>query len=416
MKPKIEERIGGFDFTWTDKSIKISVTRLKQHHDNRITGWVMITTTKPKTPEGKGLLHQAEFNFASSQTMKQLVNFMTGKGGVEDWDDTIEQLRYYILDKVRQGEPVMSLTTDSTDITPPTYLVYPILPRGQPTILFGLPGVGKSYISLIIYICLLLPWYDNPLGLRVPDRPIRPLLLDYESDYNTTLWRAKRLQEGMGLPPFEVNYRRCFTRLADDIEQIKLTMDQVKAECLIIDSLAAASGGDLLKAEMALEVFSAIRQLNTTSFIIAQTQKDPELKKRTIFGSHIYEYYSRSIWEGKAAQIPGEDDIHIALHHTKSNESKRFETLGYRFFFNESKTIVNLENVKDVPEFREDMSTQDKVFLALQELGKASVETIAEAAGVTESSTKVTLSRLKKRNKVINFRDEHTWGVITHEY
>lgn len=411
-KPQIDERIGGYDFTWEAEKVKISVTRIKEHRDNRVTIWLVISSTKTK---GASLLHQAEFNLASSRTMKELVNFMGDKYDAP-WDTIIEQLRFYILERVRQGEPVMALSTEDADIEPPTYLVNPLLPEHQPTIMFGDPGVGKSYISLLIYICLLLPWHDNPFGLTVPDHSFRPLILDYETDHKTALWRLRCLQEGMGLPPLTLYYRRCYIRIADDLEQIQVAMDEVNTECLIIDSLAQACGGDLLKADIAGDFFSALRKLNTTSFIIAQNQKDPELKKKSIFGSAIYEYYSRSIWEAKKAQTAGEDEIHIALHHRKSNESKLYKPTGYRFYFNEDKTTITRESLKDVPEFRQEMKTQDKVFYTLQELGRADTATIAEAGEFTEAQVKASLSRLKDKNKVINFKEDHTWGIITKDY
>lgn len=411
-KPSIKETIAGYDFEWPDQHLKISVTRLKSHRDGRINGWVMMTTNA----EGYApLLHQCDFNFTSSQIQKQLVNTMAEKYKTASWDEVIEQLRYYILERMRQGEPVMRLSTMDEDAQPPTYLIHPWLPEDQPTILFGEPGVGKSRLSLIAYITLLLPWHDNPLGLTAPETSISPLICDWEADDRTIKWRAKCIQEGMNLAPFEVHYRRCNTRFADDIEQIQIAIEEVGAKCLIIDSLAAASGGDVMKPEMASDFFTALRKLKITSLIIAQTQKNPELKKRSVLGTTIFEYYARSIWEARKSQTVGEDELHIALHHRKANDSKLFMTTAYRFSFNESKTVISRESIKDVPDFVEDMPTKIRVLIALQDLGRATPEIISEAAGISEGNTKATLSRLKKDGKVMNFRD-NTWGAITSEY
>lgn len=413
---EIKERVGGYDLSWSLLKLRIGVSRIKQHRDNRITGWVMIKSSKIGKEK---LLHQSDFNFTSTQTQKTLASTLTeryDKYGYS-WNDIIETLRYHILERVRQGEPVLTLNSDEEGLEPPIYLVDPLLPELQPTIIFGDPGVGKSYIGLIIYICLILPWYDNPLGLTVsPERSIRPLILDYETDAKTIQWRMKRLQQGMGLPPFDIHYRRCSLPIADDLEQIQIAMAEKRAEALIIDSLASAAGGELKDTPTATNFFFALRQLKTTSFIIAQTQKDPEKKIKTVYGAGLYQYYSRSIWEARKAQRTGEDEIHLALHHRKSNESKLFKTIGYKFYFNEAKTLISTERTSDVPEFREDMKTQDKVLIAVKELIRSDFGTIAEAAGVSDSAAKAALSRLKSSGKVINFHDDNTWGAIAPEF
>ena len=405
-KPEITDRLGGYNFTWKEEKVEVSVTRLKQHRDNRVTGWVVFSRVGA---EGLGLIHQAELNFAASQSQSTLANMLAKKDDKTAWDTIVEQVRYYILDRMRQGEPVEVVSTASADIIPATYLVHPLLPEHQPTILFGEPGVGKSRVSNLLYICLSLPWHDNPLGLTVPDRPVRPLILDWETDKDTTVWRIKALVEGMNLGAIDVNYRRGLAPLADDIEQIQVSIEKTKAQVLIIDSLAAACGGELMKPETAQEFFYAVRKLNMTTFIIAQTQKDPELRKKSILGSTIFEYYARSVWEIKKAQATGEDEMHVALMHRKANESKLHKSLSYRFFFNENYITVSSERMQDVPEFNQNVPLKLRIREALSH-GALTAKDISENIEASASTVSKTLSIMKRDKQVISLPD-NKWGL-----
>ncbi len=410
IKPDIQQTLGGFIFTWDDHKIRVNVGRIKQHKDNRLTAWLIFVNTA--STEG-GLIHQCELNFAASSSQNTLANTLEKKNNKPPWDIIIEQVRYYVIDSVRQGEPVETISTGSADILPITYLVHPLLPEGQPTILFGEPGAGKSRIANLLYICLALPWWDNPLGLTVPDNPVVPLILDWETDRNTTLWRIKAMVEGMELPMIDVHYRRCLTRIADDLDQIKLAIEKVGANCLIIDSLAAACGGELMKPETAEEFFTAVRQLNMTTFIIAQTQKDPELRRKSILGSTIFEYYARSIWEIKKSQTAGEDEMHVALMHTKANESKHHKSLNYRFFFNEDHITVSTEKMTDVADFSGNVPLKERIRLELMH-GPLTAKELSENLEQSASYLSKTLSLMKSdknlRNRVVNL-GENKWGL-----
>lgn len=414
--PKIKEVIGGYELLWTDINIMVCVTKIKQHRDNRITGWIRIIQTINGT---NILLHQADLNFASTQTQRGLANSLTERYETSkeekqqiNWHDIIEQVRYYILEIVREGEPVLTWMSDEEGAVPPRFLVHPIMPQGEPTIIYGDPGCGKSSTAQIVYMCLQVPWRNNPLGFMVPEEPVITLYLDWESNPDRIKWRFKKYQQGMGIPPFPIHYRRCYLPLPDDIEQIKVKMNEVGAQAIVIDSLAQAAGGKFLEGDVATNFFQGLGQLKTSAFIIGQNQKDPDNKTKSILGSGIYQYYSRSIWEARKSQDPGENELHVALYHRKANETMLFRPISFRLYFNEEKTIIYNERTRDVPEFRANMKTRDRVLIAVQELGRASKSEIAEDAGITESQAGPALSRLKMEGKVINFREDNTWGAI----
>jgi len=258
-------------------------------------------------------------------------------------------------------------------------------------------------------MCLSLPWYDNPLGLIAPDHCVKTLYLDYETDANEIIWRAKSLQIGMGLPPFSINYRRCNAPLANDIESIQNIINDTKAEAVIIDSLGYASGGELKESSPAISFFSALRQLKPTSLILAHTSKDKEAKVRSVFGSAYFSFAARSIWEARKSQEVGESELSIALFHRKANLSKLHHPLGYKLSFNEHKTSIATEDTRDVGEFLKEYGTQTRIYELLKSEPMA-VKDIAEALEISEVNTRMALSRLSKKGKIV--KTEKGYGLL----
>lgn len=403
-KPDVEETISGYRLNWPDKSIEISVSRLKQHTDGRTTGWLVIKTTG-ETPL---LLHQADFNFSSTQSLDRLAKYIAIKYESADWPSILEQLRYYILERLREGEPVIELYSGDY-VEPSSYLIHPIIPEGQPTIIFGEPAVGKSQTALILFLCLILPWYDNPLGLVVPTRGVRAFYADYESNDKLTKRRLKYLQEGMNIPPVTLPYRRCLLPFSDDIERFKKDIDAFKTEVLFIDSQAQAVGGDIMNPERAVSYFEALRKLNITTVTLAQTQKDPEKQIKTILGPGIFSYYARSIWELRKSQEEGSNKLNLALYHRKSNEDALSRPICFSITFNENKTFIKRQNLEEVPDFFQRMALKKRIYEELRG-GPLTKNELAEVLVAKESVVSKDLSQMKVSGTVVKLGD-NKWGL-----
>jgi len=280
-----------------------------------------------------------------------------------------------------------------------------------PTVIFGEKGVAKSTLALVFYICLTLPWVDNPLGLTAPGRSIPTLILDYELPADIALRNAKHFQEGMGLPSFPLYHRRSTRPLAAEVEEISQHIKRIRAEVLIIDSLARACGGELVKTEPANEFFEALDRLHITSLIIAQTSKDTETKRKTIYGNALFTYYARSIFELCMAEGMSANEIDVALFHRWANLTRRYPDMGFHLNFNEHKTTIESQSVS-VAEFRGKVSLGKAILTELRD-GKLSVSEITERLGGQENSIKVTLTRLKNKGQVFHFKEEKLWGLAS---
>ena len=397
MPPEVMEILGGYLFTWPETTI--SVTRLREHRDGRTTGEVLVRGTGLGTPH----LHQAQLNLSASRSRAEIAKLL-GVKLKAPWDAMLEYLCAETLARTRTGEPLVILTT-ADEIEKPRYLLYPLLAEGQPTVFFGQPGAGKSSMALACALLILLRWQDNPLGLAPREEPTEVLYLDWETTRGEIGWRLQCLQRGFALPYLEMPYRRCALALADDLPAVRQAVADSQAKLVIIDSLGAACGGDLMAAEPALRFFTALRQLNTTSLILAHTSKE-DIKQKSIYGTIFFQVYARSIWELRGDQ--DEDNLAIALLHRKSNASRLFPPLGFKATFGDGTISLNRAPVEDVPEAQAGLPLRLKI-KALLAHGKLPAKTIAEELGESTRKIMVTLSRLKKQGVVIKI--DHEWGL-----
>jgi len=393
-----DDGIGGYVFEWNPDGIRIEATRLKSHTDGRVMGEVVISTTKPGVKHSH--LHQAQFNFSSSVSRDRLARSLDGRYGEVDWGVILEQLCVYALERVRRGEPVLTLWSDGK-AQPPEFLLEPFLIRDYPTVIFGDPSAFKSSLSLFFYAVLLLPWHDNPLSLIPKGKPTKVLYLDWETEPETIRWQLTRLERGMTLQNIPLSYRRCSLPLAQDIEAVRRAITDSGAEAIVVDSLGLACGGELKESPPSLAFFTALRQLKVTTLILAHTAKNPETKKRSIYGSVFFEVHARSIWEIKKVQEIGEDEIDVALFHRKPPPfQKLYPAIGLNIKFTTDTIVVNQQDVRSVREFVSAMGTQSQIQSLLAN-GPMNTKEIIEALDASKGSIDMAIKRLKDKNKIV---------------
>ena len=402
MKPKIDDdQTGIYKFYWEDDNIGITVSRIKTHKDARVTGEILVE-------QGQSIIYPpTQLNFTSSRTLSTIINSLDKIDDKTDWSGIIRSLAYHILERCRAGEPVKELWT-SDEIKPPEYLLYPILMKGIPTVIYGEKGVYKTGLALALSVCLQLPWHDNPLGLVTPDEPIETLLLDWEAEEDIVKWQLKCLQEGMRLPPFALHYRRCALPLVDDIDQIQEHIAKISAKVIVIDSIAPAVGGDLKEASSALMFHNALRKLKVTSLLIGQTTKEDGKK---LFGSVFFEYMSRSIWELKKIEGIEEGEMNLALFHRNVNYSNLFQPLGFNIKFN-GNCIAIKEQPIDLTQFMDSISAGMKICEALKGGAKTPKE-LQEITNENYHAVYMALVRLRDQGKAVKVNDK--WGLLSNE-
>lgn len=405
MKPEIRQAGGLYVFDWVETGITITVSTVRQEKSGAVSGELHITR------KGGGVnrhLYQSRLNFVAPRSKVELINVLTKTTDDVLWAQTIEELSFYFLERFRSGEPVVEISSED-DFEPPSYLLYPLLPEGHPTMVFGDPGSGKSLFGLLVVVMTTLPWAENDLGFSTNGRMRQAIYLDWETDEKEIGWRLKALRTGIGIGPIFVNYRRCALSLPDDLSEIQRIVMEKKIELLIVDSLGPACGGDLTSAEPALRMLASLRQLRVTSLILAHEAK-AKANKPTAYGSIFFTALARSIWRAELIQEVGESEFVMALRHTKANTSKKHEPMCFRVKFGNDNITIAKENLDKIPELlgTEPLWRQIMVFL---EQGGATIEELIKETGSTDGMIRKTLTNMKKRGQVTNIA-RGTWGLL----
>lgn len=211
------------------------------------------------------------------------------------------------------------------------YRVEGMVPEGQMTILFGLGGAGKTETSLSITAAVLLgrPWLGHAT-LKAENA----LFVDYEADGDTVRRRFQRILEGLGAGSEALDRLHYFGAKGVPLpmltQRIKREAARVGAEFIVIDSAAAACGGEPERAESALNTFNAIKAIGLTAILIAHVRKpepgarDSGQWKMQPFGSGFWHNSARAtFYVDGATSEHDEDHINLALWCRKMNDGRR---------------------------------------------------------------------------------------------
>lgn len=406
--PNIDNKGTVIRFEWKDEMLTATVSRLSQDKTGTIKGQLLFETSNPEYH--KHLLQQT-YNFSSPRTQKMLKDDISKRYNKPeiDWDSILEQLSVYTKNIFNEGEAPTEVWTDE-NIIPLEYKLYPILPKGEPTILFADGGSGKSTLALFIACCITLPWNDNPLHLKPEFGKV--LYLDWETNINTFKRRLQWLQHGHSLPNFFITYRRCRLSLSEDIEEIHRIIAENKIDTVIIDSVIGACEGDINKNEVAADFYRALRALtDTTTLAIHHVSKDKLAGSRSPFGSAYFSNLARSVWELTSSQEPGESKLSICLSHYKSNDDTKHQPIGMEVEYRktEQKTIFSNIAVEDIPEAQTKLSLTRRIENELKN-GNMGLKDIVDSLGVSYQLVANALSKMKRNDKVIRLNDG-TWAL-----
>ena len=404
--PSIDGKASTYTVTWAEEQLQIVVGQIHAHKDGRVTSELLITTSREDYDYPH--LLQTSFNLTAARSRTELAKKLATRYqelDYEQFDIILEQLCLKVLERFRAGEEIVELWSDE-NVVAPTYKLAPLIAENKANIIFGDPGSGKSTLALVFAVILQLPWSDNPFELK--PKPSTVLYLDWETDYTDMAYVLNALIRGLELPEFFISYRRCFLRLADDIEPIRKMCEENKIDMVIIDSAGLACGGDLTLPEPVTNFFTALRSLSVTSIIVHHTTKEAK-KRKTPFGSAYFVIQARTVYEIKSSQEADSNVLHVGLFHYKKNIGGKIAPMGFRFTYEANAIKVETENVKDVPGFSGDLPISVQIKEELSEGPKTIVE-LAELLDKKQDTISRTMRRLRDSASVVKL-PQHKWGL-----
>lgn len=417
---KITYAAGRYQGTWwidplePGERIVATIDAVKSHSDGRLTARLDVSA---HTRKGELELYIGSLNVVSLRTRTSIAKELAKRFPLEHWrwDQILEDLCRYVIRRELRTERANILAL--REPTEPDYLVYPLVLDRLPTLWYGPGAAGKTMAGL--YIALIVQNGLSFRGKRVKQTNV--LYCDWEVDRVEAERRISYLARGLAKErrceialPY---YRRCVLSIADEASEIAMDLAEHKIGLLIVDSAAAACGGNIQADETAINYFAALRKIcaetsaaSITLTHVTKAERRDAKQKRLPLGSVMFENQPRMTWEIRTSELEGEDRL-LNFFCRKSNQ-KTPEPFGLRFCFGDD-LIQVIEAMPEEPSSEEQLA-RDYI---IEELAKGPM-TLRELAQATETpinSLKVILYRLKKRGIVTRIR-HGTWALLEHRY
>ena len=278
---------------------------------------------------------------ASSQEgfVRQLTKYFDEKDQTT-WFRLVNNAYDLILDKNRNREAdewVMAPLPKVSNL----YHIHPLVTEDGLTVLFGMGGSGKSYLTALLSL-LTATGHELKIGndVFVAHNPGGVIYVDYEASRARLHRRMKALARGLGIEArlldqkdFPVYYvSGGGIPLRQQVPSLrKLFKEKRDGRLLIVDSVAQATDGEL-KDEGPVSAYSnAITRIGATASIsIAHVTKDQGHDYP--FGSVFWHNAPRLTWN--VQRLNGEDDeMGLAVYNRKSNDDNLKAPLGLVFNF-----------------------------------------------------------------------------------
>jgi hypothetical protein len=382
--PKVEQIGQCLSFQWDEYQLRVTLDRFRDGGRSGASAEFQATTTAPGY---QSHLTLGQLNLMAIRTRTDFARRLRSLYPEANWDEVMETVCVLGLRYLRQGEPILRLT-EQAHIEPPTQRLTPLVYEGLPTVLFAPGGTGKSYLALFCAMLVQIGgWEGSFCGI-----PGEVLYLDFESEVSDLIDRAKRLRRGHPkLASSEPSYRRCHVPLADDLPALQRHIAEKNITFLVIDSLAAACGAELERAETAIRLFSALRSLRVASLILAHVAKNSE--EKSIYGSVFFSNFARSVWEMKKVQEAGDRITRVGLYHRKSNLGPLERPIGLKLIFGEAVQMEPLD-LSGEPDLAAALPAKDRIQAVLKD-GLKTAKEVAEETGISLATVKARLSEGK---------------------
>lgn len=395
--PEFTYNAGIFLFHWPKLHIKVRIDRMYQSSSFDVYGEV---TIKQEENGEEYHISQSRLNMTGAMSRKNLAKELECCFPIGDWKVILEQACIKTLIKYREGEAVEGIGNECIE-QKREYRLDPIIIEGAPTGMYAPGGSGKGQVAVLI-ACLIHYGWEWGTWTAVKGNV---LYLDWETSKREINRRVYCIKRGLGIDDTsEIQYRRCFHPLADDIEEIQARVLEKDIKFAVIDSFGLACMGDNNKEEAVLRFYNAFRSLNIPGLIVDHSNKEGEL-----YGNSYKWNAVRSLFEiKKVGENREEGTIDLNLVHKKINEGSMLPTQGIRFTFLDTDLMTMPEPVDiTLAALQAKLANKDAIVETLKR-GTMSVKEIASLTGIPLATIRTTMNRYKDSLFV---RIGNDWGL-----
>ena len=418
-----------FRFSWPTLGLEAELSRFVERRDALVAELLIASVGLANGHATRRLLHRSNLNLLAAETRGRLAKDLTERVDSVPWRDVLEQLVFLSIERWREGEPTIDLRAVDPDARS-RWFVRPYLEYGGPTVLFAPGGSGKSYLASALAITIAS---GEPLFGQLCARPGPVLYLDWETDEYTHAERLRALCRGADLPALPpVFYRRMSASLAESLPIVQRELGRLGAVAAIVDSLAAARGGEPESAEVTNQSFSAVRAIRVPTVLVDHVSKasmvTPAMGSAhlTPFGSVFTENRARNTWSVHRSGEEDAQEFAVALVHEKTNNGRRERRHAYTLSFTSALDRQGEErllaarlrpcDLAGVADFEVRLSLAERIMrhLAAQPDGTTDPSEAATVLGVDRQAVAVRLSDLKRRGRVVYLADRRRYALAAH--
>ena len=395
---------GNYTLRWLDLNIEAKVRYFRTGSDKSVKAEVKFTSNRVTT---EGHLRSGQIPLTSPtsrSTFAKLLHQSDPSIEINEWSDIMEQLCESVLSDFRTGSPEMLLTGEVEDLEEQDWLIYPIIERDNPTLIFGVGSAGKSIFAQLCAVLVDAGYSFEGLEVRKGN----VLYLDWETTHRDLLARITSIRNVLELEgKSHIWYKRMSTGLEDGIEEIKQVVSEHEIDFIVIDSMGAALGNDASEQKVVTGAFSAIRSLNVTALVIDHPNKG-ETGLKALFGSTYKSLLSRHVWEVLKDQQVGDNLTKFALFHRKANNTGLFKEMGWQFTF-ENNRLSDIKRISSSDISKTAMKEGQTQFDQVKNLLTSGPKTVSEINSYMDGKDMAPrLSEWKSKGWILNIANKYS--------
>ena len=268
-------------------------------------------------------------------------------------------------------------------------------------------NTGKSFFALAI-AAQIAGGFSLVGTVKIPPAPV--LYLDWETDQYTHDQRLKAICHALDHePPHNIFYRRQTASLESSVANLKREVVKRGIVFTVIDSMAAARGGEPESADVTVRLFNAARSLGIPWMGIDHITKSAgatgDAKKP--FGSVFSHNLARMTWGAEAEQNAGDVYKGVTFTNWKANNGRLQEKRTYRVDFHNSDSDellgvdIREADISDFPKLAEGEELGKRIIAALRS-GALDYESLGEAIGKEPlQQIRVRISQLVNSGQIV---------------
>lgn len=411
-KPDIATTGDGFTFTWPLTGVQVELDNFADKKGELRAEMTVIRALSGQEPK---LLCDGEINLLAIPTRERLAKYLEGQEHDVPWVKLLEVLCFMARRKHRDGVPAKHVR-DITESTLPRFALRPYVEYERPSVLFGPGSSTKTYggVAAAVTWATRLPIFGEPTGDAGA-----VLFIDYETHERGWKRRVQAIMRGHGITEFpEVFYRKLYVPFVDAAPGLLKEAHRLGIKYLVIDSLAAAVGGELVDPRYILPFFTAVGRFELPALVISHISADGVKNENnghlTPYGSIYTENCCGNTISIRNRSEPGQPVANVFLRNEKVNDGAKFPDHGYMVTFQNEPSDPDLTrsatydklSAQNMPAFRDKLPVGQRIMAYLLQTGPAGLQDIADDLDLPVNQITARARDLLKRGEIIQFPDK----------